>query len=591
MKALALLTLAVGAHAEPAYHYDLSRLFPTEVVEQSDRDAVLRAADAFAAAGADSVNSSRALADWLARYDALGRRLQRHEIYAYLRAESDRDDRAYSTADETLSSAIDRLDGAARATLAKIGSATIARYRAQDAVLARYGYFLDTALRRADHADRSSEAIARLATPSLDSLARSYSTLRSRITAPAAQDPAVQRSAQQLFEASWTPFIEHEEEFAALLVPIVTLQNGAAELQGFANAPEAKCFYGDLSPGELSGVLNELRGSESNRRYAAVIAAAVGQRLNLTSGQVHVWDLGAVDTYEPAAVAFSDALPLIVAATQTLGPEYAAQYARLFDPAAGRVEWCRTERCDDSGFSVGYAGIPSGLFYGAFRGTTNNVRAVAHEAGHAVHRQFMSESQAFGPYNEGPHFMFESFAIFNEFLLWRQLYGKASTPAARAYYLRQFLEDATHQLFGSAAEVDLEQSIYAGVKSGALRSAADLDALTLEVLARYQSASALAPSMKVSWARNRLYFTDPLYDANYLLAGVLALDYLAQLEADPKTFEPRYVALLKNGFTDPPQILLKRFLGMNLEDSASLVREATAVIDRRTDILKVIYNR
>jgi oligoendopeptidase F len=317
----------------------------------------------------------------------------------------------------------------------------------------------------------------------------------------------------------------------------------------------------------------------------------VARRLGVPTDAVHAWDLQAADAYRPAPVTFPDAVPLILAAERPMGAEYAEQYARLFDPQAHRVEWCGEPACDHTGFSVGFAGVESALFYGSYRGDTDSIRAVAHEAGHAVHRQFMNEHQKLAVYNTGPHFVFESFAIFNELLLLDHLYKTAPTPEAKAYYLRQFLDDVTFQIYGSAQETDLEQSIYADVRADAVHGAADLDALTLKVFARYRAGAALDPAMRVYWARNRLYFTDPLYDVNYLFAGLLAVQYLQQYEADPKGFSTRYVALLKNGFTDTPQALEKRFLGVDLDDPDRLVQAAAAVIDRRTTALEALYRR
>jgi oligoendopeptidase F len=272
-----------------------------------------------------------------------------------------------------------------------------------------------------------------------------------------------------------------------------------------------------------------------------------------------------------------------------MGGEYTTAFAQLFAPARGRVEWCREPHCDDTGFSVGFSGVESGLFFGAYRGDTNSVRALAHEAGHAVHRQFMNQNQPIAPYNLGPHFVFESFAIFNELLLLEHLYRTAEAPAAKAYYLHQWLDDVVFQIYGSAEETDLEQSIYAGVAKGDMRNAKDLDALTKTVLARYEPAVALAPEMNLAWARNRLYFTDPLYDVNYLFAGLLAVQYVTQFEAQPKDFSHRYVALLKNGFDDTPQALERRFLGIGLDNSTLLVDAAAALIEKRTIELQTLY--
>jgi oligoendopeptidase F len=304
---------------------------------------------------------------------------------------------------------------------------------------------------------------------------------------------------------------------------------------------------------------------------------------------LHPWDLDAADDYKAPPVAFPDAVPQVLAAVQAMGEEYSGQYRALFDPAAQRVDWCHGDKCDDAGFSVGYAGMTSGLFYGAYRGSTDDMRAVAHEAGHAVHREFMNEHQPLSMYNDGPKFIFESFAIFNEMLFLDHLYRTAPGPAAKAYYLHQLVDDMVFQVYGSAKETDLEESIYAGVVDGSLRDAKDLDTLTMKVFAQYSVAPQLQPEQRVYWARNRLYYIDPVYDVNYLYAGLLALEYLRQFEGDPKGFPSRYVALLKNGFDDRPQALEKRFLGIDLDDSAKLVAGAAGVMDERIATLEKFY--
>jgi len=201
----------------------------------------------------------------------------------------------------------------------------------------------------------------------------------------------------------------------------------------------------------------------------------------------------------------------------------------------------------------------------------------------------MNENQTLAVYNEGPHFVFESFAIFNELLLLDHLYKTAPTPAAKAYYLHQFLDDVTFQVYGSAQETDLEESIYAGVKAGDLRTAKDLDALTLQVFSRYTAPPDLEPEERVYWTRNRLYYTDPFYDVNYLFAGLLALEYLRRYEDDPQGFARGYVALLKSGFTDTPQALESKFLGIDMHDAAGLVGDASALINKRTAVLAGLY--
>ena len=587
MKTLLLLAAALAAPVGPSYQLDLDRYFPSAAVEQAERTRLMQDQDEFLKQAAASLDSPQALSHWLAHYDALSKGINRHDTYVYLRAEEDSDDRADAAADEALNVASDKLDAAVQETLAEVGASRLHDFMRADPSLLPYAYFVDSSLLKTAHTRPGEQAKALLTTPALDSLGASYSALRRKALAsvPAAKAPG----GKDAFDAKWKPYLDNEDAFAGVLLPIVSLHNGQAKLQGFADGPQEKYFRLSLTSTEVANMLAAVRESDANARYIAVVAAAAARRLHLTPDAVHAWDLDAADSYRPAPVPFPDVVPMILAAEQPMGSEYTGQFARLFDPANQRVGWCHTEKCDDTGFSVEVPGIPSGLYYGSYTGDTNSMRATAHEAGHAVHGQFKDENQPLAVYGYGPNYMGESFAIFNEYLFLEHLYQTAPTPEARAYYLDKFLGQLSFEVWGSAEETDLEQSIYTGVQDGSLRTAADLDALTLKTLARYTPAPALDPEMKVYWARDRLFFTDPLYDVNYLYAGLLALRYLHAFEQDPKGFPARYVALLKNGFTDTPQALEKRFLGIDMDDADGLVRNAAEMLTTRTAQLQALY--
>ena len=587
MNALVTLISAAALTASP-YTVDLTRYFPNDAAEQADRATLLANVAAFETQTAAGLATPTAFAGWLGTYDRLSKNLQKHDAYVYLRAEANHNDRLDAAADEVLGGALLQLDAAVVGTLGDLGPAALHRLLGEDPELAPYAHFVDDGLMRAAHESKGREAVALLARPALDSLANAYKTLRQHALALAsAPGPA---SGETKYGAKWTPYLRDEDAFAALLLPLVSLQNGKAKIQGFTGAPEAAYFQAGLSVAEVHAVLAAVKDSDAQTRYQSMVAEAAAKRLHVPSSDVKIWNLDAANNFSPPVVSFPDAVPMILLAERPMGAEYAGQYVRLFDPTAHRVQWCHETQCDDAGFSVGFAGLTSGVFYGNYQGTPESMRAVAHEAGHAVHRQLMSENQPLAVYNRGPKFVFESVAIFNELLFLDHLYRSAPSPAAKAYYLRKWLDDVVFQIYGSAQETDLEESIYAGALAGNVRTASDLDALTLQVFASYQGASFVEPMMKVDWARNRLYFTDPLYDVNYLFAGLLALEYFQQFENDPRGFSQRYLAFLKGGFADTPQALERKTLGIELDDGTRLVDNAASMIKRRTAELSKLYS-
>lgn len=587
LTALASIALASPALAEPdSHHIDLSQYFDSVADEAAQRAAVLADVDRFVAIEPADAQSATGLLQWIEAREALIAKLHRHDIYVYLRAEMDDSDSADRAADVALSGALGQVRTASDTFLGRIGETELEALIAADPRLAQYRYFLIEAAGR-EQRDQETGGIAdQLVLPALDSLAQAYKAIASeaRTSMQATeQDPGA------AYAERWRPYVASETSLAPLLVSIVQLRDGAARLQGFSGAPESAYARMGLSAAEVDGVLNAIAQTASYRRYWDIMAEAAAARLDRPALSLHPWDVTTTDDYVPPSTPIEEALPAILAAVRPMGPDYSEQFEQLLDPASGRLELCEQPACDHTGFSVGFAGSTSGLFLGDYDGTTDRVRALAHEAGHAVHRQLMNLHQPVGAYNEGPHFVFESFAVFNELLLLDHLYRTAQQPEAKIYYLRQLLDRLVYQVYGSATEVDLERGIYDGVRDGTVRGAVDMDELSLAAFARYYPAAMITPEMKADWARNRLYFIDPLYDVNYLFAALLALEYLRQFEDDPQDFSTRYVALLQNGFDDAPQALMKRFLGIDLDDTDLLVQRACALIDARARELEGLY--
>jgi oligoendopeptidase F len=189
---------------------------------------------------------------------------------------------------------------------------------------------------------------------------------------------------------------------------------------------------------------------------------------------------------------------------------------------------------------------------------------------------------------EGPQWMSEAFAIFNELLLLDRMYRTGADARARMFYLEALIDDITFQIFTSAAEGSLEQAIYEGVNSGSIKSAADLDAIALAELGRYDAWSSQEPARKHLWMAKRLMFEDPLYLVNYLRAGLLATKMYAMAKTDAADFSRRYLPLLKGGFHAEPDVLLREFFGRDVPE-AEIIEDAMRVVGSRIEELAKLY--
>ena len=559
MKVLAFFSAMLLSVAAPQCHIDLSYYYRSPAAERDNRRHITDEVHAFLRSRVSEISSPQQLNAWLDRYDGLLEALEKDDVYVYLRAEENDADTSDARADVAIAAEEDALAAHVDQEIKELGCDRALSFAAVYAPLARYRYFILSAGSRAAHAvspDRTRGADATLA-----ATRTSYKKLRKHVIAAQGKDA--------------TAFAPHQEAFASMLVTIATANDAIAHVRGFRDAVEAAYFDRSLTSASVDRVLAAVRASDAYRRYDAVQGSAAAKRF--ASTPVRHMPIDA-------------ALTTIVAAERPMGSIYSDAFADLLNPRNGRLELCTDPACDNSGFSLGFAGIRSALFVGgSYVGNTNDVRKIAHEAAHAVHRELMSEHQPIAVYNLGPQWMFESFAIFNELLLFDHLYATTDSPAERAYYAKAFLDDATFNVFGSAEETELEAHLQYAIAARSARTAADFDAITLRVFARYDPLANTLPGTRYYWARDSLYFTDPLYDVNYLYAGLLALRYLDDFERDPSAFSRRYVALLENGFTEPPAGLERRFLGIDITDERGLVRTATTLIDRRTAALNRLY--
>jgi oligoendopeptidase F len=85
-------------------------------------------------------------------------------------------------------------------------------------------------------------------------------------------------------------------------------------------------------------------------------------------------------------------------------------------------------------------------------------------------------------------------------------------------------------------------------------------------------------------------YEDPFYDINYVYGALLALKFYEMYTRDPEHFGPRYIALMQNGFDAPPEVLLKRFLDIDLRDPR-LVANALSVVEDRVNLLEKSYQK
>lgn len=589
------------------YHIDLTRYFDTRSAEQSDRGRLIQALES-AAAKAPDPHDAKALEAYLHAAESLRTRLLRHEEYLHLASSIDTRDAEARAGTDDLDARREQLNAQVGAVLQDVTQAQFVSLTKQRPALAKYAYLVQLARRRAAHTLPPAQELilSQLSNPTLSALFDLYTQMVATTNFPSLPTPdgphdvrtdrtvlaanpdrEIRRQAAAQY---WASLTARGALYASILFDIVRERDRVARLRHFEDAPSAQYARMFETRSSVDACLAKVAShTDLLRDYLWIRARHVQQALSLAD--VHSWDLTApVAGFEAPQFSIEDAAAVSAAALSPFGSEYAAEFQALLAPANRRADIAPGAPTRyNGGYSVEVPGIPSALYVGNFRGTLSAVRVIAHEGGHAVHGQFRNDHASSPFYADGPNWLGEGIAILTELLLYDHLAATGQSPSAHAFFLEALIDDMSFQIFTSAEEGTLEESVYDGVMAGRTRTAADLDALTRATLATYDIWIPSEPDRQHLWMTKQLMYEDSLYLVNYLYAGLFATKAYAMIESGDPGFKERYMTLLKGGYDAPPAVLLRRLFGHDISMD-QWVDDAIGVFGAKVAELVALYD-
>jgi oligoendopeptidase F len=602
--AIYVVTTADQTVPPAAFSADLARYYfaspEAELAARADLDAALKHIGTFHG----QINTGQHLLNVLQSYEDVQKIYRRHETYLRLRCSQNRKDQA-CTANLKLGSEVNAATAFLSPEILAIPEAQLQAFKADEPGLKLYLFALEDIRRDSPHTlpgteqvfldrlqpeiadwqyDLYEQILAGISFGTVQTLTGPLDVVRQRNLLASHADPRVREVA---FRRRMDGFASRRDLFAFALIHTVQSQNSLAQLHHYADAPARKYASLYLNPEQAHALLAAMAQHGGVAKRFEKIRADEYQLSN--HAQLQPWDLAAPQKDLPLPITpLTDALTIFHQAFAGLGTEYQEAFDALLNPLNGRADILPGGAPNryTGGFSTGFAGSTSILFIGRYDGTFKDLSVIAHEGGHAAHRAFMSANGVKPIYANGPNFLFESFAAFNELVLADYFAEHAADPRLRRYYLEQWMRIKGLDAFYGAQDALLEQQLYEGVSNGNIRSPDDLDKLTFQMDSQFSTFPATTPELRNRWATTSLMYEDPLYNINYVYGGLLALKYYQLYTADREHFLPRYIALLKNGFDAPPAALLQQFLNINLFDG-SLLKDDLVLLNHRLDQLEI----
>ncbi len=587
---------------------DLSRYYfktsADEVAERAQLNAALEMMTRFKG----QLNTAAQLLSALKQYDVVLRLYAKHEAYLRLRCSMNRKDEACA-ANERLTSEVNAETAFLNPEILALSEDQLPRFFDQEPALAEYRYAVCDIRRDAPHLlpgpeqalldefhphiadwqyDLYQQIVGGISFESVPTSTGPLDVTRQRNLIATSADPKVR---EQGFKNRNAGYTSQRDLLAFALIHTVQAQTALAKAHHFTDAPARKYNILHFNPEETRSLLALMaQHGDIPKRYEKIRSRDIERDYHQPAQD---WDLSApTPGFTPPITSLAQARNLFHDAFAGLGKEYQSAFDALLDPANGRADILPGGAANRSsgGFSVGFAGSTSMLFYGRYDGTFKDLSVIAHEGGHATHRALMTANGVAPSYSGGPSFVFESFAAFNELLLADFVASRAATPDLQHYYRERWMSIKGLDAFYGAQDAVLEQAIYDGVAAGNVRNADDLDNLTLKIDGQFSIFPASTPALRSRWATISLFYEDPLYEVNYVYGGLLALKYYNLYTTRRDWFVPRYIALLKNGFNHPPAELLKQFLDIDLS-GPDLLNDDIGLLNQRLTQLENASSR
>lgn len=420
--------------------------------------------------------------------------------------------------------------------------------------------------------------------PDINSRYGELNVLKDRVRIETSSDSLLRREGyKKLHEV----YAHHKSLYAFSLIHLAIAQNSSAKQKGFKDAAEQFYFDKFYSRKDIDNLFKKILDSVAIFKEYQAIRKDYLERQNRR--KLSIWDVKFSGDFEQPFFTIDSATTIICKALSPLGKDFQAELRELLNPINGRMELGKLLNKRPGNFSRGFVGSQSILYATQFSGLYNDIRIMTHEGTHAVHRAMMNHNHVLPTYAVGPSYLFESFAILSEFLLSDYLVTNAATKEEKQFYLEKYFDWKGMAIFSIAQDAILEQSIHDGVVTGEITSASDLDSVNNLINQQFSIwPTAEFPEQNLRWITNSLFYEDPFYNINYVLGALVAMQLYDLYQNDSQAFQRKYETLLKNGFTDNPAPLLKRFMDIDIQDP-QLIDKAMRQTRLKLAELRILY--
>jgi oligoendopeptidase F len=265
------------------------------------------------------------------------------------------------------------------------------------------------------------------------------------------------------------------------------------------------------------------------------------------------------------AISFPDALQMVAESHAIIHPAFSEFIYSMRDLRC--IEARVLPAKQPGAYCTFFEETKSSKIFQTYLGSLGDVKTLAHELGHAFHNHVTKDLDPVERYL--PSTLAETASNVGELILGEYLVNKASSDAERFAMLWTETEDMAAYMLNLPARFDFEYKLYAERAKGKLWQPKELCALTEEVWGEwYGDALQNYDSWFWAWKLHFHYSDTRFYNYPYTFGYLFSRIVYNQLMVTPSDFYERYSRLLRDTGRMTANELVRRHLGMSIEEES-----------------------
>ncbi|MBD3161569.1 MAG: hypothetical protein GF346_05045 [Candidatus Eisenbacteria bacterium] len=404
-------------------------------------------------------------------------------------------------------------------------------------------------------------------------------TMASLVSLQEHPDPEVRFAARDRLNRTYRA---SRSVFAFLYGNVVKDQGIETDLRSFAE------------PIEVENVPNEIPGPvvrnllDAGRRHLGLLHEYYRWKADkLGVARLRTCDLAApLPGAKPDPIPWDRAQELVIGGFRRISPEFAEEVGRFFEEE--RIDAGPRPGKRGGAFCASVPGRKPHVLMN-YTGTVNTMITLAHELGHGIHFVLSGEAQPYLQAYNMSKVIAEVASEFGECLLRDHLLETSEDESLKRKLLVSEVERFTGVIYRQLFYTEFELAAHARAAEEPL-TADSLDTLWAEkARAHYGPHVELLESDVGGWSIVGHFVFNPFYCYSYALSQVVVLALYRKWKEEGDAFLPRYLDLLRGGWSGTPERLLAQ-AGIDLRDSAVL-DEAFREFGERVRLVREAFDR